>query len=141
MDQRTKIFVIEHDCAKLVNLMLWLDQFPEFEIAGVIDDVRNIQNYMNESRPDVVLMNGDSPHAPHDAIASVRSLKANPHAPAIVVMGQQPKNTNDKALLAESDFYLQDTASITELYEFIRKTTNKRRIAHAAANMPKTKAG
>jgi DNA-binding NarL/FixJ family response regulator len=136
MNPRTKIFVVEHDCAKLVNLMLWLDQYPEFEISGVVGDTRNIQEQIAENNPDIVLLDVDTTLA--DRVSTVRSLKASPNAPAIVVLCPSEK---DKALLAESDGYVQQTSSIQDLCDFLQKASNKRRIAIAAANMPKTKAG
>jgi DNA-binding NarL/FixJ family response regulator len=136
MIPRTKIFVVEHDCAKLVNLMLWLDQYPEFEITGVVGDTRNIHQHIAETNPDIVLLDVDSTSG--DRVTTVRSLKASPNAPAVVVLCPGEK---DKALLAESDGCVQQTSSIQDLCEFLQKASNKRRTAIAAANMPKTKAG
>jgi DNA-binding NarL/FixJ family response regulator len=133
MNPRTKIFVVEHDCAKLVNLMLWLDQYPEFEITGVVGDTRNIHQHIADTNPDLVLLD-----VAETSISTVRSLKASPNAPAIVVLCPGEK---DKALLAESDGCVQQTSSLQDLCEFLQKASNKRRTAMAAANMPKTKAG
>jgi DNA-binding NarL/FixJ family response regulator len=133
---RTKIFVVEHDCAKLVNLMLWLDQYPEFEITGVVGDTRNIHRQIAETNPDVILLDVDTSLT--DRVTTVRSLKSSPNAPAVIVLCSSEK---DNALMAESDGYVQQTSSLQDLCGFLQKASNKRRTAIAAANMPKTKAG
>jgi DNA-binding NarL/FixJ family response regulator len=139
MDTCTKIFVIDKDCAKLVNLMLCLDQFPEFEIVGLIDDARNLSQQISDNRPDIILL--DIASVGTDAVSALLSLKESPTSPAVVVMGKRDKTARGRSLMSLADAYLKNTASIKELGDLLGIATNKRRAAFASLNMPKTKAG
>src|ERR1051326_5467788 len=61
MNQRIKIFIVEYDCVNLITLMLWLDQFPEFEVLGTTVDDGALREQIDDLKPDVVLLDIETP--------------------------------------------------------------------------------
>ena len=137
MNPRTKIFIAEYDCASLVSLMLWLEQFPEFEVAGASNNGAQLVDRIGELNPDVVLLDVNKGAA--ENLPVLRAIKAFASAPAVLL--RSPIDTNDSMLQIEADGSVVPSTSIKELCEAIRKAANKRRVAMSAANMPLTKAG
>ena len=138
MNPRTKIFIAENDCASLVSLMLWLEQFPEFEVEGAAISGADWIARINEHRPDVVLL--DSTFFRPENLPSLRAVKSGPFAPGILVKTVNNQQL-DSLIANEADETLGSEASIKDLCEAIRKAANKRRVALSAANMPITLAG
>lgn len=137
MNPRTKIFIAEYDCASLVSLMLWLEQFPEFEVAGASNNGAQLVDRIGELHPDVVLLDVNKGAA--ENLPVLRAIKAFASAPAVLL--RSPIDSNDNMLQIEADGSVVPSTSIKELCEAIRKAANKRRVAMSAANMPLTKAG
>ncbi len=137
MNARTKIFIADYDCASLVSLMLWLEQYPEFEVSGVSRNSAHLVDRINKVNPDVVLLdinNGMSENLP-----LLRAIRGTKSSPAILLKAQTEQQAD--ALAHECDGTLAPTLAIKEISEAIRKASNKRRLALSAANMPMTKAG
>lgn len=139
MNARTKIFIAESDCASLVSLMLWLDQFPEFEVAGATADATHIFDQVKSAKPDMVLL--DVSKSNNETIHLIRTLKGLEQRPAVLLRCQNESYLGDSALSLEADCSIGPKNSIKELCEAIRKVANKRKVALSAANMPMTKAG
>lgn len=117
--------------------MLWLEQFPEFEVAGASNNGAQLVDRIGELNPDVVLLDVNKGAA--ENLPVLRAIKAFASAPAVLL--RSPIDTNDSMLQIEADGSVVPSTSIKELCEAIRKAANKRRVAMSAANMPLTKAG
>jgi chemotaxis response regulator CheB len=137
MSPRIRVLVIQNDCAKLISLMLWLEQFAEFEIAGVGDDTHNLQEQMVQHEPDVLLIDADS--LSPERLKCLKKLRAFPNAPALVIIGESVYS--ETFLSQESDLHLNLATSVNELCDSLRKANNRRRQVFVTANMPLTKAG
>jgi DNA-binding NarL/FixJ family response regulator len=117
--------------------MLWLEQFAEFEIAGVGDDTQNLQEQMVQNEPDVLLIDAES--LSPQRLKCLKKLRAFPNAPALVIIGESAYS--EHLLSQESDLHLNQATSVHELCESLRKANNRRRQVFVTANMPLTKAG
>jgi DNA-binding NarL/FixJ family response regulator len=137
MSPRIRVLVIQNDCAKLISLMLWLEQFSEFEIAGVADDTHNLQEQLVQNEPDVLLIDAESMSP--ERLKCLKKLRAFPNAPALVIIGES--SYSDHLFSQESDLHLNQATSVNELCDSLRKANNRRRQVFVTANMPLTKAG
>jgi DNA-binding NarL/FixJ family response regulator len=138
VNARTKIFIADYDCASLVSLMLWLEQFPEFEVSGTSHNGAHLVDRINQVNPDLVLLDINKGVA--ENLPVVRAIRGSASSPAILLKSQT-EHINDHALSAESDGTIGPSTAVKDLCDAIRKATNKRRMALSAANMPMTKAG
>ena len=137
MSPRTRVLLIQNDCARLISLMLWLEQFPEFEIAGAGDDTNNLQEQIVQHEPDVLLIDAESMSP--ERLKCLKKLRGFPNAPAVVIIGE---HAHPEQLFAhESDLHLTQTTSVNELCDSLRKAHNRRRQTVVTANMPLTMAG
>lgn len=137
MNARTKIFIADYDCASLVSLMLWLEQYPEFEVSGISRNSAHLVDRINRVNPDIVLL--DINNGFGENLPLLRAIRGTNSSPAILVKTQTEQQAD--ALAVESDGSLAPSTAIKEVCDAIRKATNKRRMALTAANMPMTKAG
>ncbi len=138
MNARTKIFIADYDCASLVSLMLWLEQFPEFEVSGTSSNGAHLVDRINQLNPDVVLL--DINKGVSENLPVVRAIRGSASSPAILLKSPSEQH-NDHALAMESDGSIGPLTAVKDLCDAIRKAANKRRMALSAANMPLTKAG
>ena len=139
MNPRTKIFVVENDCASLISLMLWVDQNNEFEVLGTKRDTGSLQQDLAKHTADVLLVDIASP-ALRDIIA-LRELKNEEGAPSIITMNRSDRAYMDSILASEFDAHVNPGTSLKELNEIIKKVANRRRLTVTATNMPLSKAG
>lgn len=139
MTARTKIFIAEYDCARLISLMLWLEQFPEFEITGTAQFGTDLLRRIKDSQPDVVLL--DFNPETIDSLPIVRAIRTSATSAAILATTSGETCVKDCLKASEADEVINPSSSIKDLCESIRRVVNKRRMAVAAANVPMTKAG
>jgi DNA-binding NarL/FixJ family response regulator len=118
--------------------MLWLEQFPEFEVSGTSRNGAHLVDRINQVNPDLVLLDINKGVA--ENLPVVRAIRGSASSPAILLKSQT-EHINDHALSAESDGTIGPSTAVKDLCDAIRKATNKRRMALSAANMPMTKAG
>ena len=137
MNARTKIFIADYDCASLVSLMLWLEQFPEFEVSGTSSNGAHLVDRINKANPDIVLLDINKGVA--ENLPLVRAIRGSLSSPAILLKAQTEQSAD--ALASESDGSIGPSTAVKDVCDAIRKATNKRRMALSAANMPMTKAG
>lgn len=137
MNARTKIFIADYDCASLVSLMLWLEQFPEFEVSGTSSNSAQLLDRINKANPDIVLLDINKGVA--ENLPLVRAIRGSLASPAILLKAQTEQSVD--ALANESDGSIGPSTAVKDVCDAIRKATNKRRMALSAANMPMTKAG
>jgi DNA-binding NarL/FixJ family response regulator len=119
--------------------MLWLDQFPEFNVLGTTVDTGSLSKQIEDVQPDVVLLDIGTPGA--EDIAALREIKDADCSPAVVLLHQGEPGEVRGVLANESDGQIPIAFALSHLPEAIRKVANKRRVAISAANMPMTKAG
>jgi DNA-binding NarL/FixJ family response regulator len=139
MNPRTKIFVVEQDCGKLINLMLFLEQFPEFDLVGSSAKACELNWQLQQSNVDIILIDSEAQDA--DSLATIRTIKAGSSSPAVLVLCGNEQTAAEKILLAEADAFIRRNSAIKDLAEMIRRTYNRRKTAVSAANVPLTKAG
>jgi DNA-binding NarL/FixJ family response regulator len=139
MNPRTKIFVVEQDCGKLINIMLFLEQFPEFDLVGSGAKACELNWQLQQSNVDVILIDSEAQDA--DSFATIRTIKASSSSPAVLVLCGNEQTAAEKILLAEADAFIRRNSAIKDLAELIRRTYNRRKTAVCAANVPLTRAG
>jgi DNA-binding NarL/FixJ family response regulator len=139
MNPRTKIFVVEQDCGRLINIMLYLEQFAEFELVGSCGSACELNWQLQQANVDVVLVDSESLDA--ESIATIRAIKAGANAPSMLVLGGSDVSAAEKVLLAEADGLMKLTSGIKDLAESIRRVLNKRKAVATVAKLPRTKAG
>jgi chemotaxis response regulator CheB len=137
VNARTKIFIADYDCASLVSLMLWLEQFPEFEVSGISRNGAHLVDRINKVNPDIVLL--DINNGVAENLPLLRAIRGSNSSPAILLKAQTEQQAD--ALALESDGTIGPSTAIKDVCDAIRKATNKRRLALSAANVPMTKAG
>jgi DNA-binding NarL/FixJ family response regulator len=139
VNARTKIFIAEYDCAKLIQLMLWLEQFPEFEVSGTAKIGCDMLQKIKANQPDVVLIDFNPERI--DALQIVRALRYASADAAIIATASAESGLEEGLLNSDADEILNPASSIKDLCESIRKVVNRHRATLAAANVPMTKAG
>jgi DNA-binding NarL/FixJ family response regulator len=138
MNQLTKIFIAEPDCESLVSTMLWLEQYPEFEVYGNAINGAALAEQINEVQPDLVLLGSGGTNA--QAALFLKRIRACVSAPAVVLVTKS--DTNLDLLAAEFDGQIGPRTTLKDIPELIRKAVNRRRLsAITAANIPMAKAG
>ena len=138
MNARTKIFIAEYDCARLISLMLWLEQFPEFEITGTAQFGSDLLQRVKESQPDVVLLDFNTETI--DSLHIVRAIRNSASAAAILATASGDVSVKECLKSSEADEVINPSSSMKDLCESIRRVVKKKRVA-LAANVPMTKAG
>lgn len=139
MNQRIKIFIVEYDCVSLITLMLWLDQFPEFDVLGTTINTGNLQEQIAELEPDVVLLNIETP-GPED-IPVLREVKSTQSPPAVILLYHGDAEGLEGVLHSESEGQLGPDRTLGELHDAVMRAFNRRHVTKAAQLPPMAKAG
>ncbi len=139
INPKTRIFVVEQDCGKLVNIMLYLEQFPEFDLVGSSAKACELNWQLQQSNVDIILIDAEAQDA--DSLATMRTIKAGINAPAVLVMCGSEQSASEKILLADADCFVRRNSAVKDMAEMIRRTFNRKKTAVSAANVPLTKAG
>lgn len=139
MNERIKIFIVEYDCVNLITLMLWLDQFPEFDVLGTAVDAGSIKRQINDLKPDVVLLDIATP-GPED-IPQLREIKSVGDPPAVLLLYQGTSDELKGPLMNESDGYLGTESTLGDMHDAIVSALKRRRVVASAACLPIAKAG
>lgn len=117
--------------------MLWLEQYPEFEVSGISRNSAHLVDRINDVNPDIVLL--DINNGVAENLPLLRAIRGTNSSPAILLKAQTEQSAD--ALANECDGTIGPSTAVKEMSDAIRKATNKRRVALSAANMPMTKAG
>ena len=139
MSLRTKIFVAERDYGRLINILLYLEQFSDFELVGSAQDIDDLPSQLSDVIPDVILIDADGQHS--ESLAMVRSVKAAASASSVLFLCGHEPSALENILLAEADGLFKRNLSIKDLPESIRRVHNKRKTAVSVSHLPLTKAG
>lgn len=124
MNQRIKIFIVEYDCVNLITLMLWLDQYPEFEVLGATVDTGDLSQQIKTLSPDVVLLDVNTP-GPED-INQLKAVKSVSPTPAVVLLYSGEHQQVEGILKEQSDGALNVTETLKTLYETVVSAHNQR---------------
>ncbi|HEY9786032.1 MAG TPA: hypothetical protein V6D17_11560 [Candidatus Obscuribacterales bacterium] len=137
MNPRTKVLIANKDGAKLISLLLWLEQYGDLEVTGTTST--ELACCLNETAPDVVLMDLNV----HSELETsfLRNLRNAESAPAFLLMHESEVAPIESTLSREFDGHISPRSSLKELADAVRKAANKRSLAISAARIPNTKAG
>jgi len=138
MNSRTKLLIAQPDGAKLVSLLLWLEQYSDMEVVGTTSSGDKLVDCTNFHQPDVVLL--DFSLMAQDE-KNTSNMKAAGSTPAILVMHESDIAPMGYALGKDLDGYINPKFSLQELTDCIRKAAQKRLAPVAAAYVPATMAG
>ncbi len=139
MNERIKIFIVEYDCVNLITLMLWLDQFPEFDVLGTAVDAGSIKTQIADLKPDIVLLDIATP-GPED-IPQLREIKSVSDTPAVLLLYQGTSEELKGPLTNESDGCLGTESTLGDLRDAILAALKRRRQAIKAPLVAHAKAG
>jgi DNA-binding NarL/FixJ family response regulator len=79
-----RVLLVDDDALVRQGLRLLLAGAPDVEVVGEADDGRGVLGAVDHHHPDVVLMDIRMPQL--DGIAATRLLRAQPSAPAVIVL-------------------------------------------------------
>ncbi|MCC6976895.1 MAG: hypothetical protein IT343_01135 [Candidatus Melainabacteria bacterium] len=139
MNPRTKLLIAQPDGAKLVSLLLWLEQYSDMEVVGTTCSGDKLVNCATFHQPDVVLL--DFSLMAQDEKSTAADIKSVSSTPAILVMHESDIAPMEYALGKDLDGYINPKLSLQELTENVRKSAQKRLTPVAAAYVPATMAG
>lgn len=139
MNPRTKLLIAQPDGAKLVSLLLWLEQYTDLEVVGTTCSGDKLAACTSFHQPDVVLL--DFSLLAQDQPAATAKIKAVASSPAILVMHESDIAPMESALSKDLDGYINPKLVLSELTESIRKAAQKRVVPMAPAYVPATMAG
>ena len=131
MNQRIKIFIVEYDCVSLITLMLWLDQFPEFDVLGTTINTGNLKEQIAELEPDVVLLDIETP-GPED-IPVLREVKSVQPVPAVILLYHGDPDGLEGILESESEGQLGPDRTLGDLHDSVMKAYNRQLLTRSAA--------
>ena len=131
MDNRIKIFIVEYDCVSLITLMLWLDQFPDFQVLGTTVDTGRLGQQIDELRPDVVLLDIATP-GPED-VAPLLEIKSIEPSPAVLLLYEGDPAGLKGILENQSEAQLGPDRTLGDLHGAIAKAYNRRKAQEPAA--------
>jgi DNA-binding NarL/FixJ family response regulator len=139
MISRTKLLIAQPDAAKLVSLILWMEQFTDIEVVGTTRSGDKLVHCVASHQPDVVLL--DFSLSAGNAAAAVRRIKGVSSTPAILVMHESDIAPMESALGKDLDGYINPKISLTELTDSVRMAAQRRVEAGVNAYIPAALAG
>ncbi len=139
MNPRTKLLIAQPDGAKLVSLLLWLEQYTDMEVVGTTCSGDKLTDCTSFHQPDVVLL--DFCLLSQDPPAATAKIKSVASAPAILVMHESDIAPMESMLSKDLDGYINPKLALSELTEIIRKAAQKRVVPMSPAYVPATMAG
>lgn len=139
MNKRIKIFIVEYDCSNLITLMLWLDQFAEFDVLGTTIQSGHLREQIEDLKPDVVLLDIETP-GPED-IAPLREVKSVEPEPAVLLLYHGDPAGLEGVLKNESEGQLGPERTLRDVHEAIVRAFSRRQVRLSAALVPALLAG
>lgn len=139
MNPRTKLLIAQPDGAKLVSLLLWLEQYTDLEVVGTTCTGDKLAACATFHQPEVVIL--DFSLLAQDQPATTGKIKATASHPAILVMHESEIAPMESALGKDLDGYINPKLVLSELTESVRKAAQKRIAPVAPVYVPATMAG
>ncbi|HEY9717852.1 MAG TPA: hypothetical protein V6C69_10310 [Trichormus sp.] len=138
MNSLTKIFIAEQDCESLVNTMLWLEQYADFEVYGTAQTDSSLTDQIEEMQPDVVIFGVAGAAA--QVTMAIKAIRSTSSSPAVMVVSRNDVNVD--SLAAEADGQIGPRTGLKDVPELIQKAVNRRRLSAIATKaVPMAKAG
>lgn len=137
MNSRTKVLIAQPDGAKLVSLLLWLEQYSDLEVVGTTCSGEKLAASSAFHQPDVVLLDFTLFAQDENSTAKIKSASSTP---SVLVMHESDIAPMGYALGKDLDGYINPKSALQELTENIRKAAQKR-VHMAPAYVPSTMAG
>jgi hypothetical protein len=138
MNALTKIFIAERDCESLVNTMLWLEQYADFDVYGSMISEGCLKQQIDEVQPDIVMLGVPSMSA--EAALTIKMIRTASSNPSLLLVTKSESSAD--LMTAECDGLIGPKTGLKEVADLIEKTTNRRRVtAIAPAAVPMAKAG
>jgi DNA-binding NarL/FixJ family response regulator len=138
MNAQTKIFIAEQDCESLVSTMLWLEQYPDFEVYGTASAGSTLTEQIEEIQPDVVML-GANISSPQGAL-SLKRVRSTTGSPAVMLFSKS--EITNELLAAECDGQIGPRTGLNEMPDLIRKAINRRLLSSiSSSSMPMAMAG
>jgi hypothetical protein len=132
MDKRIKLSIMESDIRRLTALMLWFEQFPEFQVNGMLaeSDASSHDKILLDCQ---ILLLSDKALSLHDHAL----LKLGAGRPALVLLkGSEACVPN----IVECDGALDVDASLKDVYDQVEKVAVRRKLMVTPAWLPASKA-
>ena len=136
MNALTRIFIAEQDCESLVNSMLWMEQYPEFEVYGGTLASCDLAEQITELQPDLVMLGVNAINA--QATLAAKTIRSVAQDAALIVVTKSDTSVD----MSDCDAQIGPKTAAKELPELIRKAIYRHRVSSiAATTLPMAKAG
>ncbi|HEY9776134.1 MAG TPA: hypothetical protein V6C81_20390 [Planktothrix sp.] len=138
MNSLTKIFIAERDCESLVTTMLWLEQYPDFDVYGSMITEGCLTQQIEEVQPDIVMLGVPAMSA--EAAMAIKTIRSVQNAPSILVLSKA--ESAHEAALADCDGFIGPKTGLKDVADIIETVTTRQRVtAIAPATVQMAKAG
>ncbi len=134
MNPRTKLLIAQPDGAKLVSLLLWLEQYTDLEVVGTTCSGDKVADCTSFHQPDVVLL--DFCLLAQDPPAATAKIKSVASAPAILVMHGKRHRTDGVSIEQRSRRLHQPEISAQRTHRNHSQGRSKARRAYVSSIRP-----
>jgi hypothetical protein len=125
MEKCIKILIMDDDCSRLAALVLWLDQFREFQVSGVLANSDSCTEERLLSDCQIILL-GDNAIGAYNRFLE-KSLKVGSELPSIIGLKTNSANGHEGELAFEYEVIVNVDASLKDLYDQIGKVATRRK--------------
>jgi DNA-binding NarL/FixJ family response regulator len=123
MTQKLRIFLACADKRLKLALLMLLDHQPGMDVAGISDQLLNLEAQINASHPDVLVIEWqENLKTIQDQLTNIRGF-ASP--PQIVCMANNPRD-KEAILAAGADYFIVKNVPPDELIEILKEIQSKK---------------
>ena len=123
MTQKLRIFLACADKRLKLALLMLLDHQPGMDVAGISDQLLNLEAQINASHPDVLVIEWqENLKTIKDQLTNIRGF-ASP--PQIVCMANNPRD-KEEILTAGADYFIIKNVPPDELIGILKKIQSKK---------------
>jgi DNA-binding NarL/FixJ family response regulator len=122
-----RIILADHHGQPRWALKTLLDEQPEFDLIGAVEDAQSLLELAEKEPPDLVLVDNELPGVYiEDLIARLHALEPKP---TVIVMSSDFENSR-KQLMAGADAFVSKGDQTDWLLEILRKYENQTRVGN-----------
>lgn len=122
-----RIILADHHGQPRWALKTLLDEQPEFDLIGAVEDAQSLLELAEKEPPDLVLVDNELPGVYiEDLIARLHALEPKP---TVIVMSSDFENSR-KQLMAGADAFVSKGDQPDWLLEILRKYENQTRLGN-----------
>jgi len=122
-----RIILADHHGQPRWALKTLLDEQPEFDLIGAVEDAQSLLELAEKEPPDLVLVDNELPGVNiEDLIARLHALEPKP---TVIVMSSDFENSR-KQLMAGADAFVSKGDQTDWLLEILRKYENQTRVGN-----------